>query len=160
MRNASNHQLVSVLARLRPARRQAAMARLLPRLRQAMAAASHQTLPPNQPVLVRRKSRGIAFLLAVLFVTFPFYKPHNFYLGYRERGVIGTGLAIGGAFLLFVGSFGQTTTVAYVGGALLIGVAVWQVVDAIRILIGSLKPKDGEYYPRFFQTRPDAEVPR
>jgi|GEM_PF-5163030 len=36
--------------------------------------------------------------------------------------------------------------------------SVVQLVDGLRIATGDLQPKNGEYYPRFFQTRPSAEL--
>ncbi|MGI4875195.1 MAG: hypothetical protein ACRYFX_28905 [Janthinobacterium lividum] len=144
------------------------LTRVLPQLRQAQAAARHQPRLPDQPTPVRYRSRGIAFLLNLL-PLFLLGVPgiYCFYLGRPERGVLQLALT-GTALLLLIGGLiaallngGVGALLAIVLGALLYtGVLVWQLVDAILILSGDLKPKDGEYYPRFFQTRPDAEVPR
>lgn len=131
----------------------------------AKAAVRQQPLPADEPV--RHRSRGIALLLAAL--PFLFGLPlglHYFYLGYIGRGILSLIVAavatvliiLGavGAFLtLFTASSGALTLVT-IGAVLLSILFLIQLIDAVRIALGDLRPKNGEYYPRFFQTRPAA----
>jgi hypothetical protein len=88
---------------------------------------------------------------------------HLFYLGYHKRAVTYLLLTLAGGLLFFIGVVGLLLTLFSSGGgayaiALLLGavllsvVSALAVIDAIRILTDNLKPKDGEYYSRFFQT--------
>ncbi len=86
---------------------------------------------------------------------------HQFYLGYYGAGaayllgtlVGATLLAFGGLALLF-GSSGTGAAVAVLCGVILLGLGVWALVNTVRIITGDLKPKNGEYYPKFFQFSP------
>jgi TM2 domain-containing membrane protein YozV len=131
-------------------------------------AAAAPALPKAQPLLgppddapVHHRTRGIAFLLAVFLGGMG---AHLFYLGYHKRAVTYLMVSLAGGLLLFVGLVGLLLSVfGSVGGAylaaLLVGtillsaVSLLTVVDAIRILTNDLKPREGEYYPQFFQTR-------
>jgi hypothetical protein len=121
-----------------------------------------RTLPgPRDDAPLHHRTRGIAFLLAIFLGGIG---AHLFYLGYHKRAVTYLMVSLAGGLLLFVGLVGLLLSIfSSVGGAylaaLLIGtillsvVSVLAVVDAIRILTNDLKPKEGEYYQRFFQTR-------
>jgi len=155
-------------ARLRPGRHSrllmapAAKPITKPVLSQAKPSSTSQ--PADLPIHMR--TRGIAFLLALVpaLLLFPLGL-HHFYLGYHARGVL-TLLALGLGFVLavigIILAFGNGAfNAALVAAAVLVyGVEIWQIVDAVRILLNKLKPKNGEYYPRFFQTRPVASAPR
>lgn len=146
---ARHPQAVERVTRLRPTPRLQALA--------ALALASPQRpqepLPPGLPE--HRRSRGIAALLAFFLIPFGVY---NFYLGYYSRGVASLLLAGAGFFLFLVGAlmslFNPISPVLIAGLVLVLGLELWQLVDVVRILTGDLKPNNGEYYPRFFQTRP------
>lgn len=115
-------------------------------------------MPPDEPLHYR--TRSVAFLLAFFMGSIG---SHLFYLGYYKRATTYLLLTLAGGLLLFIGAVGVLLALFSSGGgayviALLIGSVLLSVVsalafiDAIRILTNSLKPKDGEYYPRFFQT--------
>jgi TM2 domain-containing membrane protein YozV len=115
-------------------------------------------LPTDEPL--HHRTRGTAFLLALFLGGIG---SHLFYLGYHKRAVTYLLLTLAGGLLFFIGAVGLLLTLFSSGGgayaiALLLGavllsaVSALAVIDAIRILTDNLKPKDGEYYPRFFQT--------
>jgi hypothetical protein len=117
--------------------------------------------PPDDAQLHHR-TRGIAFLLAIFLGGIG---AHLFYLGYHKRAVTYLMVSLAGGLLLFVGAVGLLLAIfSSVGGAylaallvgtiLLAAISLLATVDAIRIITNDLKPKEGEYYPRFFQTRP------
>ena len=120
--------------------------------------------PPTEPV--RFRSRGIALLLAFFLGGLG---AHLFYLGYHGRGtayLVGSATAV---FLLLIGFIAAIGTILGGGtsglGFLTAGVVLASIVsvlatiDILLILINSLKPKNGDYYPRFFQTRPSNNEP-
>ena len=105
------------------------------------------------------RTKGIALLLAFFLGGLG---AHLFYLGYYGRGVaylagtlLGTLLvfsAIVVAFLTFSSGAGIIALLTL--GAIISGlVGVLALIDTIRIAIGDLKPKNGSYFPDFFQTR-------
>ena len=116
------------------------------------------------PVLtpVRYRSRGLAIVLAALSLTYLPLSLHNFYLGYYGRGVLAIALVVVGTYLLLLGFLGSLFSggglvgLGLVGLAMLGGWFIWQLVDLVRIITKDLKPKNGEYNPRLFQTSPDA----
>jgi hypothetical protein len=92
-----------------------------------------------------------------------------FYLGYYGRAVayvIGTAVGLVFLTIAFVlaiaailGGGGGFVALATIGAIIGGVVSVLALVDAIRIATGDLKPKNGEYYPRFFQTRDKPQQP-
>jgi len=123
-------------------------------------------LPPPTDSPTHLRTRGIAFLLALLpaLLLFPLGL-HHFYLGYHARGILSLLLLVAGFLLAVFGivlAFGNggINAALIIAALLLHGLEIWQLVDAIRILLNKLKPKDGEYYPRFFQTRSSGSAPR
>ena len=118
---------------------------------------------------MRHRSRGIALLLVVLplLVGLPLGL-HYFYLGYTGRGVLTLGLLalafvlgaiglIGVLNGLFVGVGGGALVALILSLVIVTGLLLQQLIDIVRIAINDLKPKNGEYNPRFFQTHPAAE---
>jgi TM2 domain-containing membrane protein YozV len=90
---------------------------------------------------------------------------HLFYLGYKGRGLTYLLMTVAALILLSIGAVGFVS--ALFGGSagsylllLLIGTVIASVIsslaliDSILILTNVLRPLDGEYYPRLFQTRP------
>ncbi len=121
-------------------------------------------LPAPDPTPQHWRSKGVAFLLAFFLGSFG---AHRFYLGYPGHGAAFLGLALLTVLLgilavvVLVATSATTFSTAAVLlllGAALSGLAseVFLIVDLVRILTGELKPKGGEYYPRFFQSAPDA----
>jgi TM2 domain-containing membrane protein YozV len=115
---------------------------------------------PKAPV--RWRSRGIALILALLLGSLG---AHLFYLGYPKRGMLYLLLSIASIILLsiaaalFITALFSSSGVGFVVFGIVALVlasvtGVLSLIDMIFILTGDLKPKDGEYYPRFFQTRP------
>ncbi|WP_217275256.1 TM2 domain-containing protein [Hymenobacter sp. BRD128] len=137
---------------LLPARQAAGSCRAASRL-----AARQEPAPKASPAHWRTK--GIAVLLALFLGGIG---AHLFYLGYYGRGtayLVATLVALG---LIVVAIVGSIATL-YGGGAGFVGITIAAViinsavsilglVDIIRIIIGNLKPKNGEYFPGFFQT--------
>lgn len=139
--------------------------RLLPVLARQAAASAHtaRTLAARQEPLPQAshagwRTKGIALLLAFFLGGLG---AHLFYLGYYGRAVaylagtlLGTLLflsAIVVAFLTFSSGAGIIALLTI--GAIISGlVGVLALIDTIRIAIGDLKPKNGSYYPDFFQT--------
>jgi TM2 domain-containing membrane protein YozV len=126
---------------------------------QTTARSQQDPLPSQAPE--RGRSRGIAFLLAVLLGAFGV---HLFYLGYHGRGIAYLA-AVAAAFLLLVlagvgllastyGGGGGFVALALAAGIISVVVNALSLIDAVMILTNNLRPKNGEYYPRFFQTRP------
>jgi uncharacterized membrane protein len=65
---------------------------------------------------------------------------HRFYLGYKGKGILQlTGTIIGVILSPFI-----------IGIPILLAVTTWVIVDFVRILTGSLKPKDGGDYTTKF----------
>ena len=63
-------------------------------------------------------------------------------------------------FVALLASLSGASAIPLTIGLVLTGAAVGAgLVDAGRILADRLRPRDGEYFPRFFQTKPDAEPP-
>ena len=79
---------------------------------------------------------------------------HRYYLGYKKEG----GIQTGGCVALVLGYsliIGLSMSGSYSGGSLFLAlvltlyglaVAIWALVDFIRILTGGLKPADGSDY--------------
>lgn len=117
---------------------------------------------PQEPAPVRYRSKGIALLLAVLLGGFG---AHRFYLRYYGEGAAYLGLtALTGLFLTlgFLGLvFGSTSYSGFLVVAIVLSLLLqgWLIADIVRIITGNLKPKNGEYYRRFFQVSPDANTP-
>jgi len=126
----------------------------------AKAARQDGPIPPE-----RYRSRGIALLLALVPFFYGILGLHRFYLGYAGHGIA---YLLGGllaAFLVLLGAIGlifssTSFTAVFVVG-IIIAVVLYglQISDIIHIITGSLKPKNGEYNPRFFQTKPSAKAP-
>ncbi|WP_223827786.1 TM2 domain-containing protein [Hymenobacter armeniacus] len=101
---------------------------------------------------VPQRSKGVAVVLALLLGVFG---AHQFYLGYVGRGFLYLGLTAAAAMFLtlgllaiaFGGPYGGFITVAVL---VAFAVQAWLISDIVRILTGSLAPKDGEYFDRFF----------
>ena len=114
-----------------------------------------------EPLPARHRARGIALVLALVLGIFG---AHRIYLGYYGAGATylvgtvigGTLLAVGSAALLFGGIVSGTTGYLVVGGAIVLALGIWALFDIIRILTGTLKPRKGEYHPRWFQIRAGA----
>lgn len=109
--------------------------------------------PVAKPVCYR--SRGISLLLAILSVTYFPLSLHNFYLGYYGRGIAAIGLLVLGIFFFFAGFTGalfssEVLLISYLGVAILGGWFLWQLSDLVRIILRDLKPKNGDYKPKFF----------
>jgi hypothetical protein len=109
--------------------------------------------PVAEPV--RYRSQGVALLLAILNVIYLPLSLHNFYLGYYGRGAAAIGLLVLGVSLFaagFTGALfgGEALSIAYVGVAILGGWFIWQLSDLVRIILRDLKPKNGDYKPKFF----------
>lgn len=118
--------------------------------------ARREPLPAASPARIR--SKGIALLLAFFFGGIG---AHLFYLGYYGRGAayliataVGLALFIAAviAAIVTLGSGAGFVALATIGAVISGVVSLLAFVDAIRIAIGDLKPKNGEYFPRFFQT--------
>ncbi len=123
------------------------------------AAASRRQEPKPVAQPVRYRSRGIAIILALLSITYLPLSLHNFYLGYHGRAAAAIALLVIGLYFLFIGFAaslfgGGVAALGVVGAVMLGGWLIWQITDFVRIITKDLKPKDGEYTPRFFQTRP------
>jgi TM2 domain-containing membrane protein YozV len=129
-----------------------------------VAQSQQDPLPPSEPA--HGRSRGVAFLLAFLVGGLGL---HLFYLGYHGRGMayLLTSLAaivlftIGAAGLiasLFGGGGSGFVALLVIGGLLASLVGTLALIDAVLIITDGLKPRDGEYYPKFFQTRPRADT--
>jgi TM2 domain-containing membrane protein YozV len=130
-------------------------------IRTQVAARSPQDpLPPQVPA--NGRSRGVAFLLAFLLGGLGL---HLFYLGYKGRGLTYLLMTVAAFVLLSIGAVGLVSALfgGNAGGYILLlltgsviagVVSTLALIDAILILTNSLRPLDGEYYPRFFQTRP------
>lgn len=108
------------------------------------------TLPA--PASARHCSKGIALVIALLM---GLYGGHRFCLGYRGWGIASIGLALLVPYLFFIGGIAGNSLA---GILLMAGLGIWLSVDIIRISTNALKPKDGEYYPRLFQTRPKLDA--
>lgn len=145
----------------------------LPPAKQAAAAphraasriAAHQDPTPGASP-AHRRTKGIALLLAFLLGGIG---AHLFYLGYYGRGTAYLVATLASLLLLVLAVIGSIATL-YGGGAGFMGliiagllisfaVSILSLVDIIRIIIGDLKPKNGEYFPRFFQTRDTSKQP-
>lgn len=115
----------------------------------------HRPAPP-EPVPERHRSKGIALLLALLLGTFG---AHRFYLGYYGAGAAYAGLSALTVLLLTLGFLSVVFASTSYSGFLVIALVLsfllqgWLIADIVRIITDSLKPKNGEYYPRFFQVR-------
>ena len=165
---------------LRPLAGQARRAsRVAPRLARSLVRLSQLPMPGRQavaaahtrPVLATRqeplpkashagwRTKGIALLLAFFLGGLG---AHLFYLGYYGRGIaylagtlLGTLLvfsAIVAAFLTFSSGAGIIALLTI--GAIITGlVSMLALIDTIRIAIGDLTPRNGSYFPDFFQTR-------
>ncbi|RZK19352.1 MAG: hypothetical protein EOO56_14295 [Hymenobacter sp.] len=103
---------------------------------------------------MQHRSRAVAIILAVLSVSYLPLSLHNFYLGYYGRGAAAIALLLVGIFLLALGfpslffGTGSLMAISFVGLAMLAGWFLWQLSDLVRIITGSLKPRDGEYNHR------------
>lgn len=112
------------------------------------------------------RTKGIALLLALFLGG---TGAHLFYLGYYGRGAAYLAATVAGFLLLVVAVIGSIATL-YSGGTGFMGLAIAGVIlssivgllgliDIIRIITDDLKPKNGEYFPRFFQTRDAPQQP-
>ncbi|OGX86334.1 hypothetical protein BEN47_01945 [Hymenobacter lapidarius] len=118
---------------------------------------------PNPPE--RYRSRGIALLLAIVPFFYSILGLHRFYLGYAGRGIaylLGGLLAV--SVVYFEGvllGFGSFSIAALLILGILMALILYglQISDVVRIINGRLKPKNGEYNPGFFQTKPSIKVP-
>lgn len=128
------------------------------RLASATARVANRVRFQQEPVLdtipLRHRSRGIALLLAILSITYVPLSLHNFYLGYYGRGALAIALLVVGIYLLAIGFVGllfggAPAALGYVGLFMLAGWLGWQITDLIAIITGKLRPKNGEYNPRF-----------
>jgi TM2 domain-containing membrane protein YozV len=125
-------------------------------------AAQSQQDPISPQVPTNGRSRGVAFLLAFLLGGLGL---HLFYLGYKGRGLayllmtvaalilLGIG-AVGFVSALFGGSAGSYLLLLLIGSIIASVVSSLALIDSILILTNVLRPLDGEYYPRLFQSRP------
>lgn len=155
---------VAVAARRRP--KSLARLQLLPLLaRQAVVLprASSRVTTQQEPTLgaspAHWRTRGIALLLALFLGGIG---GHLFYLGYYGRAVAYLVASVVGLLLLTIafvlalasilGGGGGFVALAIIGAIISGGVSLLALVDAIRIAIGDLKPKNGEYFPKLFQT--------
>ena len=120
--------------------------------------------PPEPGTPVRHRSRGLALLLALLPSLAGIFGAHRFYLGYYGAGaayllggLLGEALLLTGVTLAFAGIFagGSAAGAGYLvaGSIILLGLEAWTLVDAVRIALGQLLPKEGDYNPRWFQLR-------
>lgn len=143
-----------------PPARHPAVARQFSARLQAFASASRSERPagPVRDEPPRQRSRGVALLLALLFGGLGL---HLFYLGYYGRGTLYLVLTLVGVLLFSLAAIALVVAVVggstsgllglLVAGALLTGAAgVLALIDAVQILTGDLKPKNGEYRSRFF----------
>jgi TM2 domain-containing membrane protein YozV len=90
----------------------------------------------------------IIALLLVLFIGG--FGVHRFYLGYTTIGIIQLVMTLVGAVLsLFI-----------IGIPILLALVIWVFVDMIRIAVGDLKPKDGEYENLWFQDLDTSSKPK
>lgn len=110
----------------------------------APAKPSAAEIPP-----LRRRSRVLAAVLAGISLVYP-YGIQYFYLGYTGRGLAVLGILLLTLYLLAVnglllsasaplGPFGVAAIAVFTG------LFIWQLYDFVRILNGTLQPKDGEY---------------
>ena len=102
------------------------------------------------------KSQLIAALLAFFLGSLGI---HNFYLGYKKKGMTQLLLTLGGYLVGIVGSIiaaiGATgasagmvllgSIITTVGWLVVLGVVIWALIDFIKILTGDLKPANGDY---------------
>ncbi len=102
------------------------------------------------------KSQLVAALLAFFLGTLGI---HNFYLGYKKKGmtqllltlggyvigIVGGIIAAGGASAGSAGAALLGTIISTVGWIVVLAVAIWALIDFIKILTGDLKPADGDY---------------
>lgn len=95
------------------------------------------------------KSKILAALLALFLGTLGI---HSFYMKKTGKGFLQLGLTILGYVLLIAGavstvaSLGTTATIsgtAIAGLIIIYGVAIWALVDFVRILTGGLQPEEG-----------------
>jgi TM2 domain-containing membrane protein YozV len=128
----------------------------LPRVTSHLAAKQEPT-PGDSPTHWRTK--GIALLLAFFLGGIG---AHLFYLGYYGRAIAYLAATVVGLVFLAIALVMAVASI-YGGGAGFIAIAtistiitavvsVLALVDLVRIAIGDLKPKNGEYFPGFFQT--------
>jgi len=94
------------------------------------------------------KSQLIAALLAFFLGTLGI---HNFYLGYKKKGMtqlfltlIGYGLSTVGT-ILAMGGLVLAGLFSLFGWIIIVGVWIWALIDFIKILTGDLKPASGDY---------------
>jgi TM2 domain-containing membrane protein YozV len=162
---ASRLRPTSVAARHLP--KPQARLRLLPRLAPpavALRPAPRQAAGGQEPTPgvspTRWRTKGIALLLAFFLGG---VGAHLFYLGYYGRaiayliaaavGLVVLTIAFVLAIAAILGGGGGFVALATIGAIISGAVSLLAMVDAVRIATGDLKPKNGEYYPRFFQTR-------
>jgi TM2 domain-containing membrane protein YozV len=116
-----------------------------------------EPLPGASPT--RWRTKGIALLLAFFLGGLG---AHLFYLGYHGRAMAYLAATLVG-FVFLVLAVIMAVASVYGGGAGYVAVAtistiitgvvgLLTLVDLVRIAIGNLKPKNGEYFPRLFQT--------
>jgi hypothetical protein len=128
----------------------------LPRVTSYVAAKQDPT-PGASPA--RWRTKGIALLLAFFLGGIG---AHLFYLGYYGRAIAYLAATVVGLVFLAIALVMAIASI-YGGGAGLVAMAtistlitvvvsVLALVDLVRIAIGDLKPKNGEYFPGFFQT--------
>jgi TM2 domain-containing membrane protein YozV len=87
------------------------------------------------------------WLAALLFAFFlGAFGIHRFYLGYTTIGII----------QLLMTVIGTVLSLFIIGIPILIAVSIWVLVDLIRIAVGELKPKNGEYDFLWFRSETPA----
>jgi TM2 domain-containing membrane protein YozV len=129
-----------------------------------VARSQQDPLPPDIPA--HGRSRGVAFLLALLVGGLGL---HLFYLGYHGRGMAYLLATLVAVVLFSIGAVGLIASLFGGGGSGFIAllvisgllaslVGILALIDAVLIVTGNLKPRNGEYYPRFFKTQPRAST--
>ncbi len=117
-------------------------------------ATSHITIPVHKTDT--GKSQLVAALLAFFLGTLGI---HNFYLGYKKKGmtqllisIVGYGMGIVGSILIAAGGASLNaglvaigSIVSTLGWLVVLGVGIWAFIDFIKILTGDLKPANGDY---------------
>ncbi|MBJ6111524.1 NINE protein [Hymenobacter sp. BT523] len=108
--------------------------------------------PPRATNSAPRRSKGIALVLALLLGVLG---AHQFYLGYIGRGLLYLGIsaavALFAALALLSLAFGGAAAVFFTVAVLLATLLqYWIITDILRVLMGNLMPKNGQYSDKFF----------
>lgn len=99
--------------------------------------------PTVQGTLPGQKSKVIAALLALFTGQWGI---HRFYLGDANRGVMMLMLWFAGLLMRAGGNGMGSDAFAFIGNVLMWGIALYALIDFVRILMGSLKPNNGTDY--------------